>query len=176
MPFIRDVSANYHSDKPSECCARRYTCMVHVGTYIALRPHCGFRVMDPQYRDILELHCTYLTNGYMKYLIWLDCFIQQVGIWNIWLDCFIQSMGIWNILSDWTAYPIRGYMKHLIWLLFIQNVGIWNILSDWTTYPTCVYMKYLIWLDCLSNLWVYETSYLTGLLIQPMGIWNILSD
>ena len=57
MPFIRDVSANYHSDKPSECYARRYTCMIHVGTYIALRPHRGFRVMDPQYRDILELHC-----------------------------------------------------------------------------------------------------------------------
>ena len=37
MPFIRDVSAKYHSDKPSECYARRYTCMVHVGTYIALR-------------------------------------------------------------------------------------------------------------------------------------------
>ena len=36
MPFIHDVSANYHSDKPSECYARRYTCMVHVGTYIAL--------------------------------------------------------------------------------------------------------------------------------------------
>ena len=59
MPFIRDVSANYHSDKPSECYARRYTCMVHVGTYIALRPHRGFRVMDPQYRDILELHCIF---------------------------------------------------------------------------------------------------------------------
>ena len=60
MPFIRDVSANYHSDKPSECYTRRYTCMVHVGTYIALRPHRGFRVMDPQYRDILELHCIIL--------------------------------------------------------------------------------------------------------------------
>ena len=49
MPFISDVSANYHSDKPSECYARCYTCMVHVGTYIALRPHHGFRVMDPQF-------------------------------------------------------------------------------------------------------------------------------
>ena len=37
MPFIRDVSANYHSDKPSKCYARRYTCMVHVRSYIALR-------------------------------------------------------------------------------------------------------------------------------------------
>ena len=62
MPFIRDVSANYHSDKPSECYARRYTCMVHVGTYIALRPHRSFRVMDPQYRDILELHCIHLQS------------------------------------------------------------------------------------------------------------------
>ena len=37
MPFIRNVSANYHGDKPSECNARHYTCMVHIGTYIALR-------------------------------------------------------------------------------------------------------------------------------------------
>ena len=63
MPFIRDVSANYHSDKPSESYARRYTCMVHVGTYIALRPYPGFRVMDPQYRDILELHCIDFQDG-----------------------------------------------------------------------------------------------------------------
>ena len=54
-----------------ECYARRYTCMAHVGTYIALRPHRGFWVMDPQYRDILELHCTVLSaskNFFMSFL------------------------------------------------------------------------------------------------------------
>ena len=58
MPFIRDVSANYHGDRPSECYARRYTCMVHIGTYIAL---CLYRDsgLCPEDRDILELHCTY---------------------------------------------------------------------------------------------------------------------
>ena len=105
-----------------------------------------------------------------------------------------------QIIPDWTACPIHGYMKHLIWLeflsnlwvyetsymtgllyqtrrylkhfyltgLLIQSLSIWNILSDWTAYPTHGYMKHLIWLDCSSNPWVYETSYLTGLLYQAL--------
>ena len=57
MPFIRDVSANYHSDKPSECYACRYTCMVHVWTYIAFRLYHDSGLWTPEDRDILDLYC-----------------------------------------------------------------------------------------------------------------------
>ena len=113
MPFIRDVSANYHSDKPSECYARRYTCMVHVGTYIALRPHRGFRVMDPQYRDILELHCTQniwcSTHKKGPYIICEQCMLDQpLQICRLIRACIVCKLHKRSgpLLS---AYRINGY-------------------------------------------------------------------
>ena len=48
MPFISDVSANYHIDKTSMWYTCSYTYMVHVLTYIVIHLYCNSRPWTPR--------------------------------------------------------------------------------------------------------------------------------
>ena len=123
MPFIRDVSANYHSDKPSECYARHYTCMVHVGTYIALRPHRGFRLWTRNTAiywsytvSIYKTLKVFLsdTNGPIFYITWQECFFGHPLPRLFKPSWFVKKYGCKGAGLVFPIYLYRKLEKNLL--------------------------------------------------------------
>ena len=117
MPFIHDVSANYHSDKPSESYACRYTRMVHVCTYIALRLYRDNGLWTPR------------TAIYWSFTVYISNFRSQNT--NSFLKCgcsiyfFLNSAHLqcWGmVISKYLEMVHKSIMAHNR-IEMVQNYG-----------------------------------------------------